>query len=253
MSDWNQAQAVPAGYADANVDPGLRKFMLGVFSKMALGLVWSAVLAYAVGSYEPLTRAVFTPPLLYVVQWGPLVLLLGSNFFMRNPSPASSGIFYWTIVTLMGAGLGIWVALAVARVSATTIGGQELFVTFGGIAKAFFATAAAFGGLALVGYTTKRNLTGLNNVLIMASWGLAAIAALSLFVRSSALEIGLEITSLVLFCGLVATQTNMLRNTYYHFENDVRGQAVLTNLGALNLYIAFVAIFQNLLSMFSRR
>ena len=52
---------------------------------------------------EPVTELVFGTPLLYVVQWGPVVLLLGSMFFMKNPSPLGTGIMYWTIVTLMGA------------------------------------------------------------------------------------------------------------------------------------------------------
>ena len=249
-----RAGSVPVGREDMAIDPGLRKFMLGVYTKMGLGLIWSAVLAYAVGAIAPVTQFVLTPPVLYIVQWGPLVVLLGSNFFMRNASPAASGLLYWTIVTLMGAGLGVWVFLAVNAVSAETVGGRTLLVTFEGMAKAFLVTAAAFGGLSLWGYTTKRNMSGLHSMLIMATWGLVAIGVLNFFLfKSGMVEVIMQAVTLGVFALLVATQTNQLRESYYYLANDERGQAVMTNFGALNLYIAFVTIFQMLLSFFSSR
>jgi FtsH-binding integral membrane protein len=63
----------------------------------------------------------------------------------------------------------------------------------------------------------------------------------------------MQVVTLIIFSVLVATQTNQLRETYYHIANDQRSQAVMTNLGALNLYIAFVTIFQMLLSLMSSR
>lgn len=262
MSDYrSQAGSIPTSREDVAIDPGLRRFMLGVYAKMGLGLAWSAALALAVGMIPAVTQTVLTPPVLYIVQWGPPALLLASNFFMRgNPSPTASGLLYWTVVTLMGLGLGVWVYLAANAVSATTLGGQNITVTFANMAKAFLVTAAAFGGLALWGYTTKRNLSGLHSMLIMATWGIAIIAVLNLaavgmgWIQGSSLfEIGMQVVTLIIFSLLVATQTNQLREAYYWLANDQRGQAVMTNFGALNLYIAFITIFQIILSFFSSR
>jgi uncharacterized protein len=254
MSDYHtQTGSIPIGREEAALDPGLRKFMLGVYLKMALGLVWSAALAFAVGTIPQVTYTVLTPPVLYIVQWGPLVVLLGSNFFMKNASPTASGALYWTVVTLMGLGLGVWVYLAANAVSATTVGGQTLTVTFGAMAKAFLVTAGAFGALSLWGYTTKRNLSGLQSIMVMATFGLVAIGILNFFLfKSGMLEIIMQAVTLIVFSILVATQTNQLRESYFYLANDQRGQAVMTNFGALNLYIAFVAIFQTLLSFMSR-
>ncbi|MGE3248856.1 MAG: Bax inhibitor-1 family protein [Hyphomonadaceae bacterium] len=252
MSDHYQAGSIPAGRADMAVDAGLRSFMLGVYNKMALGLLWSALVAYLVGAVAPITAVVLAPPVIYLVQWGPVVLLLGSMFFMRNPSPTGSGILYWSVVTLIGAGLGIWVFLAIQGVSAQTVGGQTLNVTFGGIAKAFFVTAIAFGGLSLWGYTTKRDLSGLGSFLFFAIWGLVAVGVVNLFVHSTMLEIGMQLAGLVLFGLLIAFQTQSLKHSYYQLQGDTRSLAVMTNYGALNLYIAFIQIFQILLSFFSR-
>jgi uncharacterized protein len=261
MSDYHaQTRSVPIGREEVAIDPGLRRFMLGVYLKMGLGLAWSAALAYVIGTVPAVTNVAFSAPLIYVIQWGPLVVLLGSNFFMRNASPAATGILYWTIVTLMGAGLGIWVYLAANAISVESLGGRQITVTFANMAKAFLVTAAAFGGLSLWGYTTKRNLSGLHSMVIMAGWGLAIIAILNFALVSTGIlpasgpfEIGMQIVTLIIFSVLVATQTNQLRETYYFIANDQRSQAVMTNLGALNLYIAFVTIFQMLLSLMSSR
>jgi FtsH-binding integral membrane protein len=252
MSDpYSQARSIPR--ADMAVDAGLRSFMLGVYNKMGLGLIWSAVLAYAVGAYAPLTQIVFGTPLVYVIQWGPLVLLLGSNFLMRNPSPTGSGILYWSVVTLMGAGLGVWVFLAMSGISGQTVGGGALTVSFAGIGKAFLMTAVAFGGLSLWGYTTKRDLSPIGSFLIFATFGLVAIAILNLFFfKSDMLQLGMQIVALVVFGLLIAFQTQSLKFSYYEIQGDSRSMAVMTNIGALNLYIAFVTIFQVLLSFFSR-
>lgn len=252
MSDYHpQARSLPVGQADMALDAGLRSFMLGVYSKMGLGLLVSAALAYAVGAYAPITQLVLGTPLLYLVQWGPVALILASTFLMRNPSPTGSAVLYWSIVSLMGAGLGVWVYLALSRVGATTMGGQQLLVTFDSMAKAFLITAAGFGGLCLWGYTTKRNLSGVNSLLIMASWGLLLVVGLQFFVRSTALEIGMEIAALAIYSLLMATQTNMLRESYYMLQGNARSLAVMTNYGALNLYIAFVQVFQIVLALLS--
>ncbi|MBX9745303.1 MAG: Bax inhibitor-1/YccA family protein [Hyphomonadaceae bacterium] len=261
MSDYHSGtRSIPVGREEMAIDPGLRKFMLGVYTKMGLGLAWSALLAYVVGTVDPVTQIAFTAPVVYIIQWGPLVLLLGSNFFMRNASPAASGFLYWAVVTLMGLGLGFWVYLAANAITATSMGGQAVTVTFENMAKAFLVTAAAFGGLALWGYTTKRNLSGLHSMVVMAIWGIALIGILNFALvsfgviqGSSMFEIGMQVVTLIVFSLLVATQTNQLRESYYYLANDQRGQAVMTNFGALNLYIAFITIFQMILSLMSSR
>ena len=83
------------------VDAGLRGFMLGVYNKLGLGLVISAALAFAVGSYPPLTAIVFGTPLRFVVMFSPLIILLVASFAMKNPSPTAAGAVYWSIVALI--------------------------------------------------------------------------------------------------------------------------------------------------------
>ena len=239
---------------DMSVDAGLRSFMLGVYNKMGLGLIVSAILAYAVGTVAPLTNLVFGTPLLYVVQFGPLVLLFGSMFFMRNPSPAGSAFLYWAIVALIGTSLSFWVIIASGNAAVQNIAGQTLNVDFGTIAQAFIITAAAFMGLSVYGYTTKRNLMPMQSFLFMAIIGAVVLGLLNtFFFQSGALELLLQFAVLLLMAGVTAWQTQALKVTYHQIAGDARSMAVMTNFGALNLYIAFVNMFQIILSLLSSR
>ena len=109
MADFQYAQGRQgARVGDTSVDAGLRAFMLGVYNKLALGILLAGILAFVAGTVAPVTELVFNTPLYYVVQFGPIVLMLGSMFFMKNPSPLATGIMYWAIVVMIGLGLGIW-------------------------------------------------------------------------------------------------------------------------------------------------
>jgi len=126
MNQYNRT-AYDARTLDTSRDEGLRSFMLGVYNKMGLGLLLSAALAYIVGTVAPVTQLVFGTPLLYVVQFGPIALLFGSMFFMRNPSPMGAAVLYWAVVSLIGAGLGVWVMLATSGMQAETLTGSMSF------------------------------------------------------------------------------------------------------------------------------
>lgn len=255
MNQYNQAYdqgGVATGSMDTAQDAGLRSFMLGVYNKMALGLVWSALLAYVVGTVTPVTQAVFGSPLVYVVQWGPIALLFGSMFFMRNPSPTGASLLYWSVVSLIGMSMGFWVIMATQGISGQTYGGATLSIDFTTIALAFVMTASAFGALSLWGYTTKRNLTGMGSFLFMGIIGAVILGIANIFIQSSILELGIQFAVLLLMAGVVAWQTQSLKVSYYQLQGDERGMAVMTTFGALNLYIAFINIFQILLSLLGR-
>ncbi len=252
MNQYNRT-AYDSQALDTSVDAGLRSFMLGVYNKMGLGLVLSAALAYIVGTVTPVTELVFGTPLVYVVQFGPIALLFGSMFFMRNPSPLGAAVLYWAVVSLIGAGLGVWVFMATAGATAETLTGG-LSVTFGTIAQAFAITAAAFFGLSLFGYTTKTNLQPIGSFLVMGVIGVLAISIINIFfVQSSGLQWLIQFAILGLMAGVVAWQTQSLKLTYHEIAGDQRSMAVMTYYGALNLYIAFVNMFQVILMLLGNR
>lgn len=248
MSDFNRdyPRPVTAGAADMAVDAGLRAFMLGVYNKVGLGLLISAALAYVTSSVAPVRDLLFVVNpdgrlvgmtiLGLIVAFSPLaVLLIGRLAFKQ--SPRSSGIVYWLVVALFGASLGD-IAL-IYQVS-------SIFMTF-------LITAAAFGGLSLVGYTTKRDLTAFGSFLIVGLFGLIIASVANIFLHSSALAFAVNIVGVLIFAGLIAFDTQRLKMTYYQMGGDQAAMGVATNYGALSLYLDFLNLFLFLLRLMGGR
>lgn len=256
MNEFNRGfGAVDVRSMDTSVNAGLRTFMLGVYQKLALGIALSGGVAFLVGSglVPGLTQLLLGTPLFYLFQFGPLVLILGSAFLMKNPSPLATGILYWTIVVMLGVCLSIWVAMAAAQTGVTTRGGAALNVTFMTMTKAFLLTASAFGALSLFGYTTKTNLRPIGIIAVFALWGVVGISLLSfLFPPSGMFEVIIQVAVLGISGVLVAFQTQELKQGYFANEGDTRSLAVMTNWGALNFFIMFYNMFTILMSLLSR-
>jgi uncharacterized protein len=243
MNDLNYgARSVPMGRADMSVDAGLRSFMLGIYNKMGMGLLLSGALAWTVGSNEQLVRTLLTGPIGLVVMFGPLAILLISSFTMRNPSPTSANLVYWSVVSLIGVSLG-----AIVYRYAGIEGGMTL------VAKAFLITSASFGALSLWGYTTKRDLTGFGTFLIMGLIGLIIASIVNMFIASSALSFAISVIGVLIFAGLTAFDTQRLKYLYYQLGGDSRAAAVHSTFGALSLYLNFINLFQFILSLLSPR
>ena len=251
MSDFNRGfgggAAFPRPRTDMSVDAGLRAFMLGVYNKVALGLAVSGVLAWLTSAYAPARDLLYvvTPDgrlagftaLGTAVRFAPLVMIFVTMFAMRNPSARSSGLLYWALVASIGAGLGVWL----------------LAYTGTSVAQTFFITAAAFGGLSLWGYTTKKDLTGFGSFLIMGLIGIMLAMVVNLFLHSAAISFIVSALGVFIFAGLIAYDTQRLKTTYHQLGGDAQGMAVATNYGALSLYINFINLFQFLLSIFGAR
>ena len=242
MTDYHSQTRTLPGSADMAVDSGLRSFMLGVYNKMAVGLLLSGVLAWVVGTTPALFTTLLTPPLAYAVMFGPLAILLISSFTMRNPSPMAANLVYWSVVTLIGVGMGA-IVYAYARIP----DGMTI------VAKAFLVTAASFGALSLWGYTTKKDLSGWGTFLIMGLVGLIIASIVNMFIASSALSFAISVIGVLVFAGLTAFDTQRLKFMYYQLGGDARAMSVATTFGALSLYINFVNLVQFILSLLSPR
>jgi FtsH-binding integral membrane protein len=247
MSDFNRGfpRSTAAPVADMAVDAGLRAFMLGVYNKVALGLVLSAAMAYLTGAYPPVRDLMFQTRddgrfglsiLGMIVAFAPLGIILFTNF-TRSITPRGSGIVYWSIVMLMGASLGAVVVLYTGASIGTT----------------FLISATAFGALSLVGYTTKKDLTGFGSFLIMGLVGVILAMVVNMFLQSGALAFIVNILGVLIFAGLIAYDTQRLKMTYYSIGGDASALSVATNFGALQLYLDFINLFRFLLAFTGSR
>jgi FtsH-binding integral membrane protein len=240
MSDFNRGLAPQSAVpADMSVDAGLRGFMLGVYNKVALGLLLSAALAWVTGNYPPAQQLLFRVDgyghlgytmLGMVVAFAPLAILL-FQAFARRSSPQTAAFTYWAIVSLIGASFGM------------------LFILYSGVSifETFLVTAGAFGGLSLVGYTTKRDLTAMGSFLIMGLWGLIFAMLATFFFHSPALFLAINVIGVLIFAGLIAYDTQRLKMMYYQLGGDTAAMSTATSWGALSLYLDFINLFRFLL------
>lgn len=241
MSDFDRGLTRPASVAapDMSVDAGLRAFMLGVYNKVALGLVLSAALAWVTGMYPPARNLLFRVDgvghigytlLGMVIAFAPIVILLFQGF-ARKQTPASANLTYWTIVALIGASLGM------------------IFILYSGVGvfQTFLVTAASFGGLSLVGYTTKRDLAPMGSFLIMGLWGLILAMLVGVFFHSPLMAFVINVLGVLIFAGLIAADTQRLKMMYYQIGGDTAAMSAATSYGALSLYLDFVNLFRFLL------
>ncbi len=231
----------------AAVDQGLRQYMLGVYNYLALGLAVSGILAFTVASVPAVRDALFVysaqaggyvpTGLGSIVTWSPVVILLINYFVPIGRTPQGAQVFYWTIVTLIGASLG-------------SIG---LNFTGESIARVFFITATAFGGLSLWGYTTKVDMTPLGTFLRFAVIGVFAVMAINGFLfQASGLQMVLSLVFLLLMGAAIAFNTQALKSTYLSTSNEGVLKVAAVH-GALSLYIAIINIFTILMNLFGAR
>ena len=225
----SQAQA-------ASIDGGLRRYMLGVYNYMSSGLALTGIVALLVSSSPEMMAAIFGTPLKWVVMLAPLglVFFLGARLDQMQASTAKA--LFWAYAALMGASLA------------------SIFVVYTGqsIARVFFITSAAFGGLSLYGYTTKRDLSAFGTFLLMGLFGVIIASVVNLFLQSSALAFAMSVIGVFVFAGLTAWDTQQIREMYWQGD----GSEVATKksvMGALMLYMDFVNLFMLLLQFFGVR
>ncbi len=247
MADFNgPLTGVRPTVEDAARDMGLRNFLLGIYQKMALGLLMTGATAWATANspfmlhllYQTDGQSFGYTPLGYVFLFAPLALSLASNLFMRSLNAAIMGLFYWLFVAVMGVSLSSIV----------------LLYTGTSLASTFLITAAAFGALSIAGYTTKVDMSGWRSFLIMAVFGLIGASLLNVFVLHSGL-MGLAISGagVLIFAALIAMKTQWLKSIYYQLGGSQQGRAAMTYYGALSLYISFINLFLSLLRLFGSR
>src|SRR3546814_5568897 len=140
------------------------------------------------------------------------------SFRVNTRSRGAAKGLYWAFAVLMGLSL------------------STIFLVYTGtsIAQTFFATAAAFAGLSLFGYTTKRNLSAIGTFLIMGVVGLLVAMVINLFLQSNAMAFAISAIGVLLFAGLTSHDTRQIQSMYFTIQgSDILGKSAA--MGALDL------------------
>ena len=201
-----------------------------------VGFLFLMVVAGNETTTKLLGNALYNSPLQWVVMLAPLAFVLVLSFGINKLSTGAAQALFWVYAAVMG-------------LSMSTI---FLAFTATSIATTFFATAAAFLGLSLYGYTTKKDLSGFGTFLIMGVVGILVAMLINLFVQSTALGLAISVIGVLLFAGLTAYDTQKIKSMYFYVRGtDFVGKSVI--MGALTLYLDFVNMFTFLLNLLGSR
>ncbi|MEP3050191.1 MAG: Bax inhibitor-1/YccA family protein [Erythrobacter sp.] len=246
MADWKEPQqsqqnfgSVPRSGGDlagsVSYDEGLRSHMLSIYNYMTSGVLLTGIVAL-LAAESGIAYAFAAGPLMWVVALAPLAFILAMSFGLNRMGKGTLQILFWSFATVMG-------------LSMSTI---FLVFTNESIAVTFFATAGAFAGLSLFGYTTKKDLSGWGSFLIMGVVGLIIATIANIFIGSGPLAMVISALGVLIFAGLTAYDTQKLKNGYSYYRGTEFADKMVI-MGATTLYLDFVIMFQYLLSFLGSR
>ncbi len=215
-----------------------RSFVANVFSYMTLALVITGVAAYlfaASGNILALLQG--SSLLLWGIMLAPIGMVLIMSFaFNRLSFTALMGLF-----------------LAYSLVNGISLSVIFLIYSSAAISKVFFITAGLFATMAVVGYTTKTDLTKLGSILMMAVFGIVIASLVNYFMESAAFDYLISCVGVLVFTGLVAYDTQKVKRIGAGVEYGTATAGKLALMGALSLYLDFINLFLFLLRVFGGR
>lgn len=242
----NNVFSSSATFKDVPASAVPKTFLASVFAYMTAALAITGIIAYVVGGVNDgaLFKDMFftetgISPLFYVVVFAPLGLVLLMSFaFNRLSSVAMLGIYI-----LYAALIGL------------SMGAIFLIYTIGSISSVFFITAVTFGIMALIGYTTKTDLTKMGSILMMALIGLIIASIVTMLIpgENPMITFGMNCLGVVIFCGLTAYDMQKLKNIGAEVSAGTEQASKMAIMGALALYLDFINLFMFLLRLFGDR
>jgi len=212
--------------------------MRKVYVWMTLALVITGFTAYGVATSPGILQAIYTNQILF---WGLVIaefaLVFGMGAAINRLSLTTATLMFILYSVINGA-LFSYIFLA---------------YTTSSIAIVFFITAGTFGAMALLGYTTKTDLSSMGKILMMALIGLIIATLVNVFIKSSGFTLILSYVGVLIFVGLTAWDSQKIKQMLLQAPDAGEDSQKLALLGALTLYLDFINLFIYLLRIFGKR
>ena len=219
-------------------DKAVFNFFNAVYAYMCCGLAVTGLVAWYVGTQqEQLVRGLFGGGAGMLFLLASFACVWGIQWAAPRVNPN------------VGLALFLLYSTFVGLILSTIFIQYEL----GSVGQVFAITAGTFAGMSLYGYTTKRDLTGIGSVLVMAFWGLLLASVVNFFFANSTLYWIVSYAGVAIFVGLTAYETQKLKEMAYAVQNDGVMAPRLAIIGALTLYLTFVNLFIFMLRVFGSR
>jgi FtsH-binding integral membrane protein len=215
----------------------VRPLLRSVYLWMTLGLLITAVVAFAIADYAPhLLQNVFLVWGLLIAQLILVIALVAAIWRLSFGAAALIFVLY-------------------AGLTGISLSGIVLYYNLGTLTQAFLSTAALFAVMSIVGLTTKADLSKLGTYLIIGLFGIIIAIFINFFLRSSAFDFIISIIGVIIFTGLTAYDTQKIARLASDPRIEGDGSQLagkLSILGALTLYLDFLNLFLFLLRIFGR-
>lgn len=212
----------------------LNNAVAGVLGRMAGGVLATLVFAALVASLG-LVPVLFSGILGYVIIFAPLAMSLFLAWKGNDMAEGTIKIWFFAFAAAMGLSLSLIFAV----------------YTGASIAQALIGTTVSFGALAGWGYFTKKDISGWGPFLFAGVIGLIIAGIVNIFVESTALQMTLNVLTILIFLGLTAYDMNRIRDMFWNASESEVGR--MQWFAALSLYINFINIFVSLLQLFGNR
>lgn len=222
--------------ANTSYDDGLRRYFLKIYQMMSVGLALTAASAFAVISVPALANMMFN-----ITPNGYLVGLTGIGWLISF-APLGISLYFafgYSRISTENAQMLFWVYAVLIGMSLSSLG---FLYTGASITKTFLICSSMFGGMSLYGYTTQKDLTSMGSFLYMGLLGLIIAFLANMFFQSPAMEFALSVIGVIIFTGLIAYDTQKLKDIYYQGADSKMGI-----MAAFTLYLDFINLFIYLL------
>lgn len=214
----------------------IQTYMSHVYGWMAVGLLLTAFVAWFASNNDQLIM--FLARIMWVLLIAEIGLVFAISGMINRLSGATATTLFMLYSVLNGCTFSIYF----------------LYYTSSSIASVFFITAGMFSALAVYGYTTKRNLSGLGSFLFMGLIGIVIASLVNIFLQSAPLMWAITYIGVFVFAGLTAYDTQKLKEFGVNLsQNDQNMFRRYVILGALTLYLDFINLFIMLLRIFADR
>jgi FtsH-binding integral membrane protein len=211
-------------------------FLSAVYGWMCLGLAMTATTAWLTATSPTITAAIVTNHWLF---WGLMIAQVGivlalSARVQQLAAPTAAALF-----------------IVYSILVGVTMSFVLLYFTVQSVALTFVVTSGMFGGLAIYGTMTKRDLGAFGQFLFMGLLGVVLASFVGLFWHSDAFQFVLSLIGVLVFSGLVAYDAQRLKSMALHTPAGQTSSYAI--VGALALYLDFTNLFLFLLRFTGNR
>ena len=202
-----------------------------VYGYMGLAVLVSMLVSMGVGTSPELVKFFFTGIMHWIVIFAPLLAVFGVTIALNANPPKE-------IAIALLAGFAAIMGLSFAVIFAV--------YTMASIVNAFMGAAVLFGVMSFFGYFTKKDLSGMGQMLFVGLIAIIIASVINIFIGSTVMQMVISAIAIIVFLGLTAYDTQRIREMVTHDDDSTTAEI----LGALNLYLNFINLFISLLQLF---